>query len=679
MYHHTDQPDNTERTRGRLTTFGATIPSCVAYPVTYGELRQRAEAEFDARRLGQAHRRNLNTALNAWMVQHEFSDDTWVGAELREAFDNSLEEHKRWLGERALSERTIRDRGEFLSQWQRIFDIQRQHDALPSEFSTCLALLVSRSNLTADELAKQSGLAVTRLRPWVKGEKQPWRGTIKEIAALESALGAPQGTLAKRLPARRLTDVNKGGFAADTAHRTDFQRRMSEVQRNALPYRLTSPSELMQLEWHDWLEHKTAIIPNDGLERSTKWRVKPMAAIGQRLTWAGTTESGLGCPTAQFVWSLLASYFGFLALSKENGGLGQPTEECQTLTLLADTDRLLRFIEWRRVNSENKMHRGIVLLVTIAGSLVRPRSGYLWQRPDWAEHFPEPHRIFGCEPDELAEPERTEKWHAWCEQCSRKLASIKKSITAVGVLKKARDAKDALGPVLSAERPVDVVLQMISVMEAQSPPASHTRASAVHARDILLLKLLISNPLRVQHFSTMVYKPSGRGNIYRTIDGAWRLRFDGSDFKNTRGAACDDYDVIIPAPLWKEIENYVSAVRPVLLGDMRSNYFFISSETGRLSGTTNPDGMWTGHAISDRVRKLWRIYMDDVPGYGPHGFRSIVATDYLKRFPGDYPNVARLLHDKLDTVLREYAHLNVEDGLRRLHAYVESYWHRDSA
>lgn len=674
MYHPTPSSHSADSPPGRLTPSETNDPALIAYPVTYGELRERAEVEFEARQLGHAHRRNLHTALNGWMTQHGVNDGTVIVTELREAFDNSLEEHKRWLVERGLSERTVRDRGEFLCKWQRIFDLQRQRDALPTEFGTCLGLLVSRSNLTADELARQSGLAVTRLRPWVKGEKQPWRGTIKEIAALESALGVPPDTLAKRLPTRRLTDVRRSGSAADAGQRTDFQRRMSDVQLNAPRYRLKSPSEGLQHEWHDLVEHKTAIILNDRLERSSSWRAKTLDSIGQRLTWAGMTDAGLGCPTAQLVWSHVASYLGYLSLSQEFGGLGQPTEECQTLTLLADPERILHFINWRRAKSENKMHKGMLLLVTIAASLVKPVSGYVWQRKDWAEHFPQPNSIFGCEPGTLSEAERIEKWHSWCEQCWRRLLEIKKSITAVGVMKKARDPKEALGPVLSAERPVDVVLKMISVMEAQSPPAAHKQASAVHARDILLFKMLISNPLRVQHFSTMIYRPKGRGNIYRTIDGAWRLRFEATDFKNSRGAARDDYDVIIPKGLWPEIEHYVAEVRPVLLGEMGSTYFFISAETGRLGGTTNPDGKWTGHAISDRVRKLWRMYMDDVPGYGPHGFRSIVATDYLKRFPGDYPNVARLLHDKLDTVLREYAHLNVEDGLRRLHAYVESYW-----
>lgn len=656
----------------------APTAAVAAYPVTYGELRERAELEFEARQFGQAHRRNLHTALNGFMKQRGAGPDTVIGPEMSVEFDTCLDEHKRWLGESALSERTIRDRGEFLCQWQRIYLLQRQRDVLPADFGACIALLVSQCALTTAELAERSGIPFHSLRAWFAGEKRPWRGTFKELGALESALGVPQGTLARRLPARRLTDVNRGGSAADSANRTDFQRRMSDVQLNGPHYRLKSPSVMLELEWQDLLEHKTAIIPTDGLTRPSAWRVKPLAQIGQRLSWAALTRSGQGCPTAQFYWSVIASYLGYLALDKAHGGLGQPAAECQSLTLLADPERIIAYIEWRRTQSENKLHKGMLLLVTIAASLVKPKDGYMWQRPEWASHYPNPEAILGEAPETLGASEHSERWRAWCEKNWKRLLDVKKNLNAVGVMKKARDPKEALGPILAADRPVDVVLEMISRMEAVRPPPSQQLANAVLTRDILLFKLLISNPLRCQHFSTMVYRPRGRGNIYQTVDGAWRLRFDASDFKNARGAAHDDYDVAIPKALWHEIEYYLTTARPVLLGTVQSSYFFISAETGRMSGETNADGMWTGHAMGDRVRKLWRIYSDDVAGYGPHGFRSIVATDYLKRFPGDYPNVARLLHDRLETVLREYAHLGVEDGLRRLHAYVESYWNNGS-
>jgi hypothetical protein len=53
-------------------------------------------------------------------------------------------------------------------------------------------------------------------------------------------------------------------------------------------------------------------------------------------------------------------------------------------------------------------------------------------------------------------------------------------------------------------------------------------------------------------------------------------------------------------------------------------------------------------------------------GVGPHVIRHIVATDYLKRFPGAYQMVSFLLNDTLQTVLKEYGHLGTCDVRRQV-------------
>lgn len=81
--------------------------------------------------------------------------------------------------------------------------------------------------------------------------------------------------------------------------------------------------------------------------------------------------------------------------------------------------------------------------------------------------------------------------------------------------------------------------------------------------------------------------------------------------------------------------------------------------------------MWTAEAMSRRMRILTRQYIPDTPGFCSHALRHIIATDHLKRRPGDYPTVAKLLHDKLETVLREYSHLTVDEGLLVLHRDIQ--------
>lgn len=78
-----------------------------------------------------------------------------------------------------------------------------------------------------------------------------------------------------------------------------------------------------------------------------------------------------------------------------------------------------------------------------------------------------------------------------------------------------------------------------------------------------------------------------------------------------------------------------------------------------------------GNVETDEV--LTQQYVPDTPGFCTHAFRHIIATDHLKRHPGDYPTVAKQLHDKLETVLQEYTHLTVDQGLRVLHEDIERF------
>jgi len=43
----------------------------------------------------------------------------------------------------------------------------------------------------------------------------------------------------------------------------------------------------------------------------------------------------------------------------------------------------------------------------------------------------------------------------------------------------------------------------------------------------------------------------------------------------------------------------------------------------------------------------------------------------LKQHPGDFNNVALILHDKLETVMREYAHLSTADGISKLNEHTK--------
>jgi integrase len=67
-------------------------------------------------------------------------------------------------------------------------------------------------------------------------------------------------------------------------------------------------------------------------------------------------------------------------------------------------------------------------------------------------------------------------------------------------------------------------------------------------------------------------------------------------------------------------------------------------------------------AISQRIGFLGTLWNLRV---GPHSFRHIVATDWLKRYPNDFATVAGFLHETETTVRIAYAHLVTADHTRR--------------
>lgn len=107
------------------------------------------------------------------------------------------------------------------------------------------------------------------------------------------------------------------------------------------------------------------------------------------------------------------------------------------------------------------------------------------------------------------------------------------------------------------------------------------------------------------------------------------------------------------------LDEYIEEYRDTLLRGQDSKYLFVS---GR--GT----GIWK--SLGKRVFELTRQYIDDSPGFGPHGFRHLIATDWLTRHPNDYLTVAELLNDRLGTVIANYAHLKRDTSFSRYEQHI---------
>lgn len=190
-------------------------------------------------------------------------------------------------------------------------------------------------------------------------------------------------------------------------------------------------------------------------------------------------------------------------------------------------------------------------------------------------------------------------------------------------------------------------------------PGSKTELLA--RRDELILGLLISCPLRAKNMETLMYHPGNSGSIYRTAGGQWRIRIALANLKNgVSKRNIGVYDVPVATWLHSRLDDYVNTVRPQLVNDEDPGYLLLTDDGKRLRG------------FSKLVARLTRNYIQGCIGFGPHGFRHIVATDWLKRNPNDFLTVSELLGDTVETVIREYAHLKQDTAFSRYESYVSA-------
>jgi len=225
-----------------------------------------------------------------------------------------------------------------------------------------------------------------------------------------------------------------------------------------------------------------------------------------------------------------------------------------------------------------------------------------------------------------------------------------------------RNPQDPIQGLLRLSEPLLPILRAIRKLDekaAQAAPAS--KGEATLKRDALLLSMLVANPLRARNYILMTWRDDGTGSLYRREDGQWRIRFGAKDFKNDRGALQTQYDAPLPRSLTPRIEEYLDEYRPRLLAKNPNTPWAFPNHNSEKWSTLNR-----------QVERLTRQFIPEAHAFGPHAVRHIVATDYLRKHPNDFPTVAQLLHDKLETVLRVYAHLKQDDSFGKYEEHLNA-------
>jgi hypothetical protein len=645
------------------------------FAITYERLKERVTAIQVAKGISRQQVMNFASALNGWMRALSLTDAMLVGVEMTSNFDGHFLRHQDRLLEK-VSRRTARDQAENLLKWRQHFDECRQIDTLPDDFKSALNALFGASGLSKADLSRAAGVSATTIHSWLVLENLPVTSSAAAVGRLETALNVPEGTLLNRLPGRKYSRYARTVKESGSLQ-TAWGRKRTEEKKTLGAYAIPLSGTLHE-QWLDLIDFKTDGYRDGGTKQNT-WRAKPATETGPRISKAMVASSGLICATAAANWAGFSAYLGFLCLAPPVGK-GLRAECVDTLAWLVHFPYLLDFVRWLTARAGGKIHNGIPKFLDDVKCMLRPKTGFLWSRPEFATRLPNSSAILGHDYAALDREQQASRWQEVCAAAHLKVRDRVKAIRGRERVRKSRDPREPIASILASPSPLKVLLKFVQAVESNPPPLVHHRSYIVWLRDVVFLKMIVSNPLRASHFPLLRYLPNNKGNLYQGSQGDWRLRFTSADFKNEKGAANHDYDVAVEPSVAPWIARYLVEARPHSIGAAECDFFFLPFVLGPRRGErtdgdydTSKGGMWTAEAMSRRMRVLTQQYVPDTPGFCTHAVRHIIATDHLKRHPGDYPTVAKLLHDKLETVLKEYAHLTVDQGLMVLHRDIQQF------
>jgi hypothetical protein len=609
---------------------------------------------------------NAYTALGKFCRAVTIDMDTRVGNSLRDEFDDSLELFRAQLERGTQKPESINNSISQVKSWARLTRVL-DHEGASAEgdltpFQSKLSeLFDTRKDMF--RVARQAKVSWRTLRNWKRGG-MPKSTSDDALRRLAVACGEPPDILVKLLPfavGRKLACEVPVIKIASRAHRAKLARS---------PY-LLKPREIDELhlcvreEWRGQLRHKIPlgkVIADDSAsvkptileriraaketkpdDRDREWRVRPVADYRSpdMPAWVNTI-GGVISPSAEKFFKDVTSFLGWLRLPAEKGGRDVPIERL-SMGMIVDEEALDEYLEWHgvRVNSVNA---GTTSFIASVRSLVRPKTGYLWLSTEIGRR--------------VGYDERT-----WRLRCKRLNDAMGLRLAQYASIKEpSRDTETAIQPLLDMPRPLQGFKDAITQYARQVRRNSRERAT--QARDLALLAVSISNPLRLTNLRLLTYKPDNTGHFRRTKAGfGWEVFVPKAEFKNIRGAAKHkDYYMPLSETAAHYLEGYLTKWWNVLGGAGSRGLVFVA--------TDKPDILWD--ALDCQYASVTEKILAPIgcPSIRPHAARYLVGTAIIIASKGNVDLAAAALHDTKSTVEKHYKKLLNSFGARGIQAAI---------
>lgn len=590
--------------------------------------------------------RNQLSTLHSYLAFVGKTTDARVGRELQSDFDARVRAYTDWLD---VAPRTKADRRSHLRAWRETANMailrQKAQRLGPSgnggssEFHQRLREAFAMMGEAPKTVAKRAGASPSAVQRWLKGAI-PNKRALPSVTRIEHALKLPPNSLR-----HLITHKGDSHRAKDITHAPSipYRIRLKARTREEYRFKVDALTPNFDAEWTALFDYKTTRAPKLSRSRRGKWRLLPEQKIAKKLPHRYALKGSLWCVTAGITLEQVLGFLGYLTLSKSQGGMGYQHRDVQTLAWLAVPDAVNGYLEFMTARADGVVSGTQAQFAAITRCLTHPTTGYLTQQPEFRTRLP------------------TEYHNAdWSKMCQATTAlCLTWKADAVGV---SRDPTAPIQGLLDLKEPFAPILRAIADLDAEAAAApAGSLQESICKRDALLLAMLRANPLRRRNYVLMTWRENGGGNLYQREDGQWWLRFDSNDFKNQKGASQRHYDAPLPRSLSERVSEYLEDFRPRLLRNHPDAGWLFPSRTS---------GRWDG--LGHHVGKLTRRLIPGSPGIGPHAFRHLAATDYLRKHPNDFPTVAQLLHDTLATVLRAYAHLRQEDSFAKYEQHLDA-------
>lgn len=573
--------------------------------------------------------KNRISALRQIMTLRSRTQYECAYADFVENLDDTLSRIDKSTGFTANRKRDLRSHARALSTVV-VAQVAREEKGRPkprpdSAFTTALREAFQRSSKTRVEICRAAGLSPAVFGEWLRG-RQPRSPNLNRVPMVEEALGLPRGALTTHTRSCRAVAESDPCLV----YREGVKARRKERYRLRIDL-LPAP---MLGEWCALLRTRTTERTNPRIA-SSGWALKPVEKSLIQPTVLNSVD-GRVCPSAEVLASHLLGLTGWLVLPIDRGGYGRSLSELRTIAWLAVpevVDGYLRYLHGRSGRVNNALRN----LASFVVSLCAKPHGYLTNRA----------RLFDALPADVS---AGRKPHALMREAARVATDWRCRYAG-----RSRDPKLPLRTMASAGDLLATLWQGVRNLDAAAdrlPAGSAERAAK--KRDALLIALLLCIPLRIETCATIQVGEAAEDVLYRT-DLGYRLRID--NLKNRRKRAGQGVDIPLPALLSERIADYLENYRPTLVATSGSLLLLPSSR--------NPTKPHRG--LSNLIISRTRAYVPGCPGIGPHAFRHIVATEYLRRHRGEHATVARLLLVDLDTVLKTYDQ-NKDDFAFALHA-----------